>query len=200
MIAINRLKLLIVTPPAVASVALHETLCGPNYGGVWMIGPSGDNTEQSNHHTMCVDTMHADWERVVVVRNPFDRLVSLWHKLCAKAVEPPTFAAPTFREYLDGLTRDECVDPHWMYRWSISRWLAGQTFARVLRYEQLAKDVGRLLDCPPPELIETNRSQREHAAERWNRYYPTPEFEALATPLVREDCDRFGYKYREPAP
>jgi hypothetical protein len=73
MIVLQDRRLVIVTPPKTASTALHQALCGPGRPGLWLRDAARDK------HLTSIPEPYRDWPALITVRNPFDRVVSLWH-------------------------------------------------------------------------------------------------------------------------
>lgn len=80
MIVLPDRRLLILTPPHTASRSLHYGLCGQLPGAIWRDGPSPDGTTV-DHHTSTIGAEHTHFTRVLVVRNPFTRILGLWSHL-----------------------------------------------------------------------------------------------------------------------
>ena len=78
MIADMEKALLIATPPKCGSTALHDAL--RNQGVLVVVGDSPHNGEtRADWHTNQVATNFSFMRRALLVRNPADRLRSLWH-------------------------------------------------------------------------------------------------------------------------
>lgn len=182
MLTFPDLLLYLGTPARTASTSVRE-YCVASAGGVW--------SPNDWQHDLPANPLPTGWRLAIVVRNPFDRAVSMWHRLCLES--PP---GPAFEEYLLALPTapEPPEDPYWHFRHSISRWLGGREPDVVLRFESLAADLGRLLEIDPPELPHLHQSQR--IFERWNQYYLDPAATAAACDWAREDCRRFGYRGR----
>lgn len=175
MIVLPGHRLLIYTPPRTASLTLHMTLCQPPHSGIWVVGPAGDARNAYDHHTTWIDPSHADWRRIVVVRDELDRLVSLWHHLVEFVAVTYMTAACDFSAYVK-LAHADDKSLHWIYRWPIRRWAAPLEPFDTVRFENLEADLGRFLG-PVKLARHDNRTARRRPAAA---YYADPAIKRLA--------------------
>lgn len=77
MIILHDAKTLIITPNKCASTSLHMYFCNKP-DTIWMNGPVGETWTMSQHTTM-IPSNFSSYRKVLIVRNPWERLVSLWN-------------------------------------------------------------------------------------------------------------------------
>lgn len=148
----------------------HESVC--DYFGV-----SGENME--------------GWNISAVVRNPYDRAVSIWaHGL---QLRDCVFEWPTsFRDFVYDLPR-KLWWVHARPQYSFLLTKRGITAIHILRFEELPyayQTVCKLHGIEnPPELPHVNQSDRE----TWANYYDS-DLSRRITDIYYEDFDCFGYK------
>jgi hypothetical protein len=73
MIALTNQKLLIFTPPKTASTSMHHALSQMK-GAIWIMS----DEPGVEKHTTTIPAMFENYQRIVVVRNPYQRFLSLW--------------------------------------------------------------------------------------------------------------------------
>lgn len=119
----------------------------------------------------------------MVIRNPFDRLVSLWRHI---AEHEPALADndQTFAEYVERVrfADDEYYGP---FHWTLHKWCDGMELSSVVRFESLASDLENLIGVAVdvPMIGATNRNE-------WGQYYDD-ETLALATEWAAADIERW---------
>lgn len=72
-------KHVFITPPRTGSTILHSLLCPPH---TYVIGPQGFVGEECDKHTLHIPFHGEDKEIVFMVREPVERLSSLWRHYC----------------------------------------------------------------------------------------------------------------------
>jgi hypothetical protein len=165
----------IAIPRTASTAMVHKFL--PQFGGQ----PIG------HHHARKVPKGHEHKFTFTVVRNPYDRMLSIWHHL---RVNDQQFgiAGMTFPQWM------EFMDKHWGWGgWNQTRFLEGLRVDAELRYERLADDVedklpfNRRLARPWPK-------QRVNAALRkpWRKEI-TPEYINIINWHSEPDFEEFGY-------
>lgn len=108
----------IVTLPKTGSTSLFQTLCKPPYYGTFCIGPSGDDPNYYDHHSVILPQAGFKWKVLVVVRHPLQRLVSLWGHLAKEKVlnmQNP----PTLQNFVDAITDNK--HSFYFYQWNQSK-------------------------------------------------------------------------------
>lgn len=148
----------------------HESVCD-------LFGVSGENVE--------------GWNISAIVRNPYDRAVSIWAHGCQQ--RDCTFEWPAaFRDFVYELPR-RIWWVHARPQFSFLLTKRGITVTHLLRFEELP--IGYETVCQmhgidnPPGLPHVNRSGRGH----WTTYYDS-DLRRRVTDIYYEDFDYFGYK------
>ena len=188
MILLEKCRTLIITPPKCGTHSLHLALCREPYGGVTVIGPSMGGGRIDRHVTT-IPCEADDFTIVAVVRNSYDRLVSLWHHLVRfdamhgrGTMAFYIFAAHVGRRDSNTIAGDP------MYGWNLTDHLAGMPDrTKFVKLESLREDLAALgiaIDHVPHEL----KSQRKP----WQKYYDAGLL-AMVEPWAGPDCERFGY-------
>lgn len=108
-------ELVILTPPKTGSMNLNRTL--GQYPKVLYV--NGFNPiNHIDHHTICVANSHIFFKKVILVRHPYDRFLSLWKHYFLYDDEKDK----GFDRWFDRVVEDD-LTLYWMYRYTISRWL-----------------------------------------------------------------------------
>lgn len=172
MIVFEKKQIVIVTPPHTGSGSLHR-VCHA-MGAHWVIGPTPDGAG-FDHHCAIVGNAWKDYKIALVVRDPVERLVGLYYHYqwwCLSRGEEPL----TLDDYVLHLDDVDDLYLSWFYRYTIARLMSTSRFEEVLRYENLASDVSRLLGTTivlPPKKIEHPpacfvwSADLSQAAKRW---------------------------------
>lgn len=216
------LGLLFVLNPATGSTAIGSLL-REQYGGEWL--PAENRPNVSKKHSTLRELLDAGLLRpeereklcvVTNVRNPYDRLVSIYWK--RMRIQPEQLADPGF--WLNRHSKPGRIEEvHWIKRHGFAAWIRrrfvrnwlprlvrGQSpsvYAQfvdgadvVLRYERLQQDFDDLIrrrGATPVEIPQLNVT-----AERTRRDY-RDEYDLLSRSLVRigqrADLERFGYSF-----
>jgi hypothetical protein len=126
--------------------------------------------------------------KFTVVRNPWDRLVSMqaagswcFDERCARGCDMKAFLEqlrPHPNERYQSLFYHEVID---------------EKLDHVLRHESLQQDLSRMLmglGLAPVVLPHVEATRREH----YSRYY-TPESAKLVRSIFRRDIDDYGYRF-----
>ena len=177
----------IMTPPKCATHTLHDALCAPPHCGQSVVGPVAGNQDLLDRHVRSWPNEVVGFRRVVVVRHPLDRLVSLYLHL-ARWDAAFGRATPAFWFFAQQVGRRELSDP--FYAWSVSQWLAGVEFEAVLRVESLASGLSNL-GLGVDRLPLRNAS---YHVRPWRQFYDPSLLEAVSG-WAKPDCDRFGYEW-----
>ena len=216
------LGLLYVLDPATGSTAIASLLC-ERFGGEWL--PVENLPRVRRKHSTLRELLDAgllradEREKLCVatnVRNPYDRLVSIYWKrmrIGAEQLADPDFwihrhAKPDRIAEIEWIKRHDFSS--WIRRRFVRSWLPrllrGQSpsvYGRfvdgvdvVLRYERLQQDFDDLIRRRGAMPVEIPR--RNVTAERPLRDY-RDEYDLLSRTLVRiaqrADLDRFGYSF-----
>lgn len=135
-----------------------------------------------------------NWFRFTFVRNPFDRLVSLYAWQTAKQMSQfPT----DFNEFIDYVANDFEDNTH--HRPQCSFFSEHQEFDFVGRFENYAADTKRIYEMMEIEPLKTNKGE-PHFAKRTKREaeyrtYYNEQTRKKVENLYAEDLERFGYEF-----
>lgn len=140
-----------------------------------------------------------DWFTFTIVRNPYDRMVSLWANKC-RDYHHIIFARhgvgpfDNFTDFAEAISKQQNFDIHWESQYE-TLVLDGEMVPKHLyKYERLgevwkfiqAQCAGQGLGVPDLEV----RNESSH--KPWEDYY-TPETRKLIYNRYRKDFETFGY-------
>jgi hypothetical protein len=183
MILLFQSQIAIMTPPKCATNTLHAALCQPPHHGAALIGPAEPST--NSRHCRVWPAEADPCRKYVVVRNPADRLVSLYLHY-ARQQSGLGRAVECFAEFAARVGSGN--EPAPLYGWNLSTWLEGVPFDGVLRVESLLSDLqatGLAVDRLP--LLNRSFRHQDYAA------FYTPEILTTVERWARPDIERFGY-------
>lgn len=190
MIVLPRQRLVIFTPPKCGSHSLHARLCQADIGGITVIGHDPDLGDVGRHYCR---SSH-EWETFdhhAVVRNPFSRVVSLYHDYCRIRAYWGQ-SGPAFSEFVDSLPKLETRTPgEWFWNSRLVDCL--QHVPNSTRFHKL-ESLGSLLS--PVGLSDLPRDNASLTLP-WLDYY-TPPTAARVRELYAADFERFGYCMEPP--
>jgi hypothetical protein len=128
------------------------------------------------------------YKKVVTVRNPYNRLVSLYlhyaSRSAGKGVESVSFA-----KFAELVAYDDPNLESW-FKWSISDWLNGVEVDELLHTETLKEDLHKI-GLEVKNLPFLNKNYR---AQMYKDFY-TPEIMNILLPWADQDCVQFGYQH-----
>ena len=193
MLLLHDQKLAIMTPPKCATNSLHAGLRCPPWNGETFVGPSPTVESGCDRHINAWPHEAKRYKKLVVVRDPLTRLVSLYLHW-ANRLAGYGRAAASFGDFVGlvvagGGFGEGMATP--MYAWNLSRWLADVESDGVLRAETLMADLAAHGIERQHELPRLNQSYR---GQDYGAFY-TPELLERAQPWALPDCDRFGYEW-----
>ena len=132
MIILEDKETVILTPPRTGSEMLHRMLC-TRRKAYWVcsIDPHG----YQNRHSTQIPMEWKTYRKLMVVRNPFIRLLGLYeeHRRCREFQKKPPWS---MIEYLD--RRSELS---WRHTWSISHWSKGMDVDGYIHHESIPEDL-----------------------------------------------------------
>lgn len=139
MILLYDKQIAIITLPKTGSTSLFETLCRRPYSGVFCIGPSGDDLNYYDHHSVILPQAPFIWKVFVVVRHPLQRFVSLWGHLAKEMVmnmEDP----PKLQQFVNIISNNN--HSFYFYQWNQCRILEKTNYQYdIIKTENLEKDL-----------------------------------------------------------
>lgn len=135
MILLYDKKTAIITLPKTGSTSLFQTLCRPPYNGIFCIGPSGDEPNYYDHHSIILPQAPFQWEVIVIVRNPLQRFLSLWGHL-AKEKVLQMLDAPSLLNFVDDIANNRYS--FYFYQWNQTKILEKTYYPyRIVKTENL---------------------------------------------------------------
>lgn len=180
MILLVEHRTVILTPPKCGSVSLYDALRMPPWNGLMVV--------QQHHgvldkHGMELPNEALDSRVLLVIRNPYDRLVSLWHHFCRIETYHGRGCLP-FDAWVGRMLDGKLG---WMESTSIVD-LVGSTKYDTLLSCELLED--RLKGCGiEAQLPRLNRSYRKN----WRGYYSVLLMDTVRK-WVTPDCETFNYQ------
>lgn len=197
-------RLCIFTPPACATHTLHELLCAPPYGAQSVFGPSCGSLERLDRHT-CLTPVEAEgFHRIVCIRHPYGRAVSLYLHDC-RWRSGQGLPCESWRDWFERLAAGKIADR--FFAWSIRDHFAGsgKMPARRIRVENLHSDL-RGLGYPLPAELRLPVANRSHYTRPvtagqpdWSSWYgpaadPGCVPLGLAASLLDDETRQLGYE------
>jgi hypothetical protein len=129
----------IITLPKTGSTSLFETLCRIPYNGVFCIGPSGDDPNYYDHHSVILPQAPFEWRVLIVVRNPLQRFVSLWGHL-AKEMVLHMESPPTIGEFVDIISNND--HDFYFYQWNQTKILEKANYKySIIKSEHMEEEL-----------------------------------------------------------
>ena len=184
MIVDHENRLVIMTAPGTNADAIHRALAGIP-GNVWVIGVNMDGWADS--HTTRIPMNWDSYERAIVVRNPYTRLLRLRevYNEYRRTIEgrPKPYSLREFLDHRPRLT--------WKYSTSCKEGAAGFNPVRVLKYEKLGEELrtiypGRRIRLELPQI------------ENWRQHYRHLNYDRLVE-LYNEEIYDISYGYFDEA-
>lgn len=136
MIVNTKDKYIVATAPRAATMTVHHSLA-KLAGARWVVGVNADSW--ADHHTTRIPHEWKTYRRVMVVRNPYTRLLSLSDDYNRKRVSQG-LKPWHFHEFIGEYKR-----LGWFYSFTQKQWAAGLEPAEIIRVETLQQDIKRVL-------------------------------------------------------
>jgi hypothetical protein len=139
MILLYEKETAIITLPKTGSTSLFETLCKRPYNGIFCIGPSGDDPNYYDHHSVILPQASFQWKVLVVVRNPLQRFVSLWGHL-AKEMVMNMQNPPSIKEFVNIIGNNN--HSFYFYQWNQTKILEKANYQYdIIKTENMEEDL-----------------------------------------------------------
>lgn len=178
-------QLIFVHIARTGGTSIETALIGRDW---WEVDPQSKHLSASQSHRLYGDELWNRYFKFSIVRNPWDRLVSMWATGWWET-ESASGERRSFPEWLRGLR----PHPHEIYQSLHYHQILDEPIDRVLRFEHLAADFERLLTdagCPVLQLPHCEQRPRES----YQRYYDA-ETRDYVGQVYAEDIRRFGYEF-----
>lgn len=178
-------QLLFVHIARTGGTSIEAALIGRDW---WEVDPPSKHLSASQTRRLYGDELWNRYFKFSVVRNPWDRLVSMW---ATGWWEPDSSARDRtrFPEWVRNLQ----PHPHEHYQSLHYHEILDEPIDRVLRFEHLAADFERLLsDVGRPAVSLPHCEGRSR--ESYQRYYDARTRDYVGE-VFAEDIRRFGYQF-----
>lgn len=186
MILIHDMFIAVMTPPKCASNTIHAVLRAMPWNGETFSGPNSSGPETMDKHMNFWPHESLRYKKVVSIRNPYNRMVSLYLHYCSRK-SGRGLPSPSFKEYSEWVSTGSPVVENW-YSWNLSRWLEEVDFEHVIRTEFIQEDL-KTLGISVASIPLLNRNYR---AQRYIDFF-TPEIMEIVHPWCEPDCIQFNY-------
>jgi hypothetical protein len=187
MIVIQERKIAIMTPPKCGTHALHAGLSAPPFRCLTYCGPSRTETPDQlkyDWHSYIWPNETGCCKKLIVVRCPYQRLVSLYAHHCSDC-SGRGHSAPSFQGFMTGVMEKAYAPFYWQ---TLTQLFEGVHYDGILRHESLVEDLNRegLEVDRLPKLFCSNLRKPHYA------FYDASTFH-LANQWALPDCEAFGY-------
>lgn len=191
MILLYNKETAIITLPKTGSTSLFHTLCRPPHYGTFCIGPSGDDANYYDHHSVVLPQAGFKWKVLVVVRDPLQRLVSLWGHL-AKEKLSNMQNPPTLQNFVDTIASN--IHPFYFYQWNQSKILEKATYEyTTIKTETMEEQLlGLGILEYKGELLNLNTFNIGQKSKSYTEVLSVAMIEKLKW-WWEPDCDNFSY-------
>jgi hypothetical protein len=193
MILLHDQKIAIMTPPKCATNTLHAALRRKRWNGETFVGHSTLGGHTFDRHVNIWPHEVRRYKKVVAVRNPYNRLVSLYLHLATREAGHGN-KSPNFKTFAEQVVADSPELQGW-FKWNLTKWLKGADDKEieiddVIHVENLKDDLARI-KLPVVSLPFLNKNYR---AQQYDAFFD-PEILAAVLPWTQPDCERFGYGF-----
>jgi hypothetical protein len=173
-----------MTPPKCATHALHAVFAREPFLSLSYCGLSRTEENRYDWHTHIFANETARHKKIVVVRNPYNRLVSLYAHHCMDCSGRGNMA-PDFVGFVTAVTEKAYAPFYWM---RLVDWLEGVKYDAFVRQESLVADLNR----EGLEVKEIPKDFCSHLRKPHYAFYDERTVE-MANEWCLADCEAFGY-------
>jgi hypothetical protein len=178
-------KLIFIHIARTGGTSIEAALVGCDW---WDIDPASKHLSAAQTRQLYGEEFWNAYLKFTVVRNPWDRLVSMWATGWWHTT-PPQADAAEFRTFVRQLR----PHPHERYGSLFYHEILDEPIDRVLRFERLAEEFRDLLrDVGSPDVPLPHRERRNRG--NFRDYYD-PETRDLVGRLFARDIEQYGYSF-----
>lgn len=191
MIILPNQRIAIMTPPKCGTNTLHNILGNDRWRGLCYVGPTPISPASYDRHVNKWPNEVLRFRKLVVVRHPLIRLVSMYLHLTVRRGGGGE-AVPAFSDYAALVAAGGTVAPFSdaLYTWNLNKWLMGVPADNILHTEHLMEELhveGLAVERMP-------RDGRSYKAKPYHEFY-TDETLAVVAPWAAPDCAAYGYTW-----
>jgi hypothetical protein len=184
----HKRKLLFIHIARTGGTSVETALVGADW---WKIDPGSKHISASQARAYYGDEIWQSYTKFTIVRNPWDRLVSMWATewwwgatTHLKGKKPASF-----QEFLMTLQ----PHPHEFYRSLHYREILDEPLDAVLRFENLGSEFEQLMRIAHGEPVQLPHVQ-SRARDEYSTYYDEATRELVAAQYAG-DISTFGYQF-----
>lgn len=133
MIVLENEKLVILTPPGTQADEIHRAICSRR-GAYWVLGTNAN--QWVDEHTNRIPDKWLSYDRALVVRNPFTRMLALFDHYNLQREKVINSKPYSFGEFIGNLARLD-----WFYSENIADWVSFHDPVKLIHYETINKDL-----------------------------------------------------------
>jgi len=182
-------RLLFVHITRTGGTSIEWALVGRDWANIDLATKHLSASQMRRHYG---ERMWNECAKFTVVRNPWDRVISMW------ATTWWDFDPEACRQAdIEGFLRQLRPHPNEAYQSLCYHDILDEPLDFVLRYETMQADLSRMLQqCGHPDVVLPCvwKTCRQH----YSRYY-TPKARRMVADMFSEDIRRFGYRYEDAA-
>lgn len=188
MILLHDQKIAIMTLPKCATNTLHAALRRKKWNGETYVGYSTLGSNTYDRHVNIWPHEVRRYKKVITVRNPYNRLVSLYLHYATRETGHGR-KSPNFTKFVEDVAGDSTDLEKW-YKWNLTQWLDNVEYDHLLKTETLKQDLEDI------GLIVKNLPflNKNYRAQMYKDFF-TPELMQTIFPWTNPDCQNFQYPH-----
>jgi hypothetical protein len=181
-------KLLFIHISRTGGTSVETALVGSDW---WHIDPESKHLSASQTRTFYGDACWAKYRKFSIVRNPWDRITSMWSTGWWNKRRTSFLGGrpASFRDFI----RELRPHPHERYRTLSYGKILDEPLDYVLRFESLQEDFSAM--CRDLRLDEVQLPHVEHRKRLPYRAYYDEESAQLVRDLFAADIKAYGYRF-----
>jgi len=169
-----------------AGTSIEHSIIGKDW---WRVDPSSKHISVQQTITKFGKDVYNDYFTFTVIRNPWDRIISMWQKKWWSNKQP--MSLPAFLKQLKPNKNEH-------YKSLFYHEILNGPVDFIVRFENLQEDMNYVFDkIGMPRKVLPHITQSKHRCH-YTTYYDE-ETRTLVASMFKTDIEMFGYHYESPA-